>query len=152
MEEIKKTGELVLLDALANVEKWRDLYMCAIEKIEGNAVLLVEGSSGYQVDIELIQAIPPQERILRFYDKEAIDNQEINEEDELTNIVFNGFLEMANELFLNMWGFIGNIINETGTVASIVIMFLEDYNICKYAIVTKSDVEKVCKEKYWHRN
>ena len=141
--EVKSTGNIKLLDQLGNTKYWELFANKKIGELKGIGEL--PDYDNLTIELDISQVIKPEERLLQFYNpNQNILVDTINPE----QIIFGGFLEAANEIFENCWGLIGNIIEDGKRYGSIVIVYIEEFNICKYEIITTETIKLIEKNQH----
>jgi len=138
--EVKSTGNIKLLDQLGDQKYWELFAGKKIKQLNGYAMLPDYQNGDLAIEVHLTQVIKPDEKILRFYN---VKTDILSDTNDPGQIVFGGFLEVANEIFDNCWGFIGNIMEDKKRLGTIIIVYIEEFNICKYSIITKQTFKLV---------
>lgn len=151
MRELKTTGNCLLNKDIANKKNWKQFMNNEISELKGEINLIINEEEMVVFDFELNQIITPEHKTLHFCDMENVTKFTETEEERKSRIIFDGLMRIANEIFSNVWGLIGVISIEGERVGSIIIVYIEAYEIWKYTIITKNDV-KPLEVKSWHKN
>ena len=143
---IRKTGEIKLLDTLANVENMAHFSMGILHTLTGSGIVLLENNEEQELHLEISSIWSPEESPLSFHDYgqsvESIQNptDEPELDDTINDLLYSGVMNIVNGLFENAWTIFGFAIIEEQNPMSITMIYLADYGICKYYINTQEDV------------
>ncbi|MEI6425874.1 MAG: hypothetical protein WCO66_00830 [Candidatus Absconditabacteria bacterium] len=151
MEELNTTGNCLLDKEIADIKMWRKFMTNKIDELKGEVHLMINDQEMVVFDLEVNQIIPPENKTLHFCNMDNITKFAETEEERGARIIFDGLMRVANQIFSNVWGLIGVISVDGERAASIIIVYIEAYQIWKYTIITQTDV-KPLETKTWHEN
>lgn len=136
---IQKTGEINLLDELANKECWAHFSMGTIDKLIGSGIILLENGEEGELIIKIKKIIEPGERFLSLCDErsKALDVGLTEEEIVFEDDLFRGMMGIINRMMTKFWILIGAIDQKDGSELAIMIIYFEDYDISMYNILEK---------------
>lgn len=143
-KEIKKTGDILLLGELNDIEIWNDFYMGKRKKLSGNAKIITSNKDPEKIEIEIeidVQSIwSPEMAPIRF-NENGICLEELSEEEKaIDNLIFRGLMAITNKMFEETWVLVGMTSIENSPEMPIIILYFPEYAICRYYIITGDDL------------